>query len=155
MLRYRWVPRRKAYFATACLCLRREWNRLRDAARTIPPKNIPAVDAVERVWLRIEDSAREQGRSVFAISSLMAVSTVAHLPANMLRLSRAAALRTSQMLGANILDHYTEALARLSETGFADFWAAEFRPYLRGAAEQFAANRQSSTEKLLRRISHE
>lgn len=133
--------------------LRRDWERLKEEAERIPPKNIPAVEAVERVWVRMKESAAEQGRSVFAVSSLMAVSTVARLPANVLWLSRAArsaARRTGQVLGENILDHYTATLMEISSKGFAPFWAAEFRPYLRGAAEQFAPGKRTLTERLLR-----
>jgi hypothetical protein len=132
--------------------LRREWERLKDEAQAIPPQKIPAVDAVERVWQQMQDSAREQRRSVFAVSSLMAVSTVARLPANVLWLSKAArsaARRTGQVLGENILDHYTTTLAQISSRGFGAFWAEEFRPYLRGAAEQFAPGKRTLTEKLL------
>ncbi len=134
--------------------LRREWQRLREEARAIPPKNRPSLESVERVWRHMEEAAREQGRSVFAMSSLVAVSSVARLPANMLRLSRAArsaAARTGRVLGENILDHYLETLAEISRQGFAAYWSAEFRPYLRGAAEQFAPERQTLTERLLER----
>ena len=133
--------------------LRREWTRLKDEVQEIPPKNIPAIEAVERVWSRMQEAAKEQGRSVFAVSSLMAVATVAKLPANVLWLSKAArsaARRTGQVLGENILDHYTLTLAEISNRGFGAFWADEFRPYLKGAAEQFAPEKQTLTEKLLR-----
>jgi hypothetical protein len=134
--------------------LRRDWERLKQEAQTIPPQRIPAVDAIERVWARMQESAQEQGRSVFAVSSLMAVSTVARLPENVVWLSKAArsaARRTGQVLGENILDHYTTLLTEISVKGFGAFWASEFRPYLRGAAEQFAPDKLSFTERLLRR----
>ena len=134
--------------------LRRDWERLKQEAQEIPPRNIPAVDAVERVWNRMQKTAAEQGRSVFAVSSLMAVSTVAEIPANVLWLSKAArsaARRTGQVLGENILDHYIATLAAISAQGFAAYWAAEFRPYLRGAAEQFAPEKRTLTERLLNR----
>jgi hypothetical protein len=88
------------------------------------------------------------------VSSLMAVSTVAHVPANLLWLSRAArsaARRTGKVLGEAILDHYTDALAEISRTGFIPYWTREFRPYLRAAATQFAPAHESLTERLLRR----
>jgi len=132
--------------------LRREWQRLVEEARAIPPKNRPSLEAVEKVWRRMEEAAREQGRSVFAMSSLVAVSSVTKLPVNMLRLSRAArsaAARTGRVLGENILDHYLQTLAEISRQGFAAYWSAEFRPYLRGAAEQFAPERPTLTERLL------
>jgi len=134
--------------------LRREWERLRQEAQAIPPKNLPSIDSVERLWRRIEAAAREQRRSVFAVSSLMAVSSVAHLPRNVRWLSRAAASaarRTGKVLGENLLDHYTQTLAGISRQGFAAYWAAEFRPYLRAAAVQFAPERQTSIERLIGR----
>jgi len=134
--------------------LRQEWTRLKQELRTIPPKNVPSIDRVQRIWDDLQDSARKQDRSVFVVSSLMAVSTVAHLPANVVWLSRAArsaARRTGKVLGEAILDHYTDSLAEISRTGFAAYWAREFRPYLHGAAEQFARHHESMTERLLRR----
>ncbi len=134
--------------------LRREWERLKVELQTIPPKNRPALERIERVWKDIEASAQEQGRSVFMVSSLMAVSAVRYVPANMLWLSRAArsaARRTGKVLGETVLDHYTESLAEIRRTGFADYWTREFRPYLRGAAQQFARDHESLTERVLRR----
>ena len=53
---------------------------------------------------------------MFVVSSLMAISTVAHVPANVVWLSRAArsaARRTGKVLGEVILDHYAEVLAEI------------------------------------------
>jgi len=136
--------------------LRREWDRLKQDLRAIPPKNKPSLDRVERVWKNLQASARAQGKSVFLVSSVIAVSAVAHVPANLLWLSRAArsaARRTGKVLGEAILDHYTKALAEIAQEGFGAYWAREFRPYLRGAAEQFAPAHESLTERLLRRKS--
>jgi hypothetical protein len=134
--------------------LRREWIELKDVLRTIPPKNVPALERVESVWEGLRQSARQQGRSIFMVSSLMAVSTVAHVPANLLWLSRAArsaARRTGKVLGAAILDHYTESLAEIARTGFIAYWTREFRPYLHSAATQFAPTHDTLTQRLLRR----
>lgn len=134
--------------------LRREWGRLKNELRTIPPKNLPAQDRVERVWVELQESAKSQGRSVFLMSSLMAISAVAHVPSNVLWLSRAArsaARRTGKVMGAAILDHYSESLREIAKTGFGAYWAREFRPYLHGAAEQFARDHESATERWLRR----
>jgi hypothetical protein len=133
--------------------LRREWEQLKTELHAIPPRNFPALDRVERVWLELQQAAREQGKPVFVMSSLMAVSTVAHVPANLLWLSRAgrsAARRTGKVLGETVLDHYTATLSEISRLGFLAYWTREFRPYLRGAAEQFAAGHESLTQRLLR-----
>ena len=103
--------------------LRREWSRLKADLRTIPPRSLPGLARVERVWENLRESAREQGRPVFVVSSLVAVSTLAHVPANLLWLSRAArsaARRTGKVLGEAVLDHYVEALAEIRRAGFVD-----------------------------------
>ncbi len=105
--------------------LRREWEKLRQEVRRIPPKNIPALERVERVWRELEEAAREQQRPVFVVSSLLALSAVRRLPANALWLSRAArsaARRTGKVLGDAILDHYTDTLAEIRQTGFVEYW---------------------------------
>jgi len=134
--------------------LRREWGQLKQELATIPPKKVPALERIEGVWEDLEATAKQQGRSVFVVSSLLAVSTVAHVPANVLWLSRAArsaVRRTGRVLGDTILDHYTVALVEIARTGFFEYWSREFRPYLRGAAEQFAPGHESLTERLMKR----
>jgi hypothetical protein len=134
--------------------LRREWNRLSESVKSLPPKNLPGLPSLERLWERMRESAREQNRSIFAVSSLMALSTIGHVPANLLWLSRAtrsAARRTGKVLGEAVLDHYTHTLDEISATGFTAYWAQEFRPYLRAAARQFAPRHQSLTERLIGR----
>ena len=134
--------------------LRREWDQLKLEMAAIPPKKVPALARIEGVWEELRVTAKQQGRSVFVISSLLAVSTVAHVPANVLWLSRAArsaVRRTGRVLGDTVLDHYTAALGEISRTGFFAYWSREFRPYLRGAAEQFAPAHESLTERFLKR----
>jgi len=134
--------------------LRREWEQLSAGLKSLPPKNLPLLASVERIWGRIEESARQQNRSLFAVSSLMALSTIGHVPANLVWLSRAtrtAARRTGKVLGEVVLDHYTQTLDQIAATGFTAYWSQEFRPYLRAAAEQFAPGHQSLTERLLDR----
>jgi hypothetical protein len=134
--------------------LRREWARFQQDLQSIPPKNAPSLDRIEHVWNDLRAAARAQNRSVFTVSSLMAISTVARLPANVVWLSRAArsaTRRTGHVLGAAILDHYAEALTEIARTGFLPYWTREFRPYLRGAAEQFTPAHESLTERLLKK----
>jgi hypothetical protein len=134
--------------------LRKEWETLKAELAMIPPKNVVSLERVESVWEELRATARAQGRTVFGMSSLLAISTVAHVPANVLWLSRAARSamrRTGRVLGEAVLDHYTEALTEIARTGFLEYWSREFRPYLKGAAEQFAPGRESLTERLLKR----
>ncbi len=133
--------------------LRKEWEQLKRDVQSIPPRNVPALETIEGVWDRLRRSAEEQGRSVLTVSSLMAVSAVAHVPANLLWLSKAArsaARRTGKVFGEALLDHYVETLGEISRTGFLAYWQREFRPYLRAAAAQFAPGKRSLTERLLK-----
>jgi hypothetical protein len=134
--------------------LRREWEKLKIALQSIPPSRIPALDQLERTWDALCESARTQNRTVLTMSSLMAISTLAHVPANLLWLSKAArsaARRTTETVGGAILDHYSAALEEISKTGFLSYWKREFRPYLQAAARQFAPGHESLTERLLAR----
>jgi hypothetical protein len=134
--------------------LRREWERLKQNVQSIPPKNVPSLERIESVWERIRRSAAEQDRRVFMVSSLMAVSAIAHVPSNVLWLSKAArsaARRTGKVMGDAILDHYVETLGEINRTGFLSYWRREFRPYLRAAIGQFAPGHESLTERWLRK----
>ncbi len=132
--------------------LRREWDKLKQELNAIPPGRMPAVDRLERTWAGLRETARTQSRSIFTVSSLMAVSTLAHVPQNLLWLSRAArsaTRRTSEVLGDALLVHYAEALEEIARTGFVAYWMREFRPYLRAAVELFAPETHTLTERLL------
>jgi hypothetical protein len=133
--------------------LRREWETLLAEFQSIPPSRLPALPRLERTWADLKASARDQNRTILAMSSLMAVSTLSHVSGNLLWLSKAARLaarRTSETVGGALLDHYTEALQEIAGTGFLNYWKREFRPYLRAAAAQFAPGRESLTERLMR-----
>lgn len=133
--------------------LRSEWEMLKSEFKSISPNRLPALDRLERTWETLKTSAQAQNRSVFALSSLLAISTLAHVPANLLWLSKAARLalrHTGGMVGDAVLDHYSAALAEVSREGFSGFWKREFRPYLRAAATQFAPEHGSLTERLFR-----
>ncbi|HXJ41838.1 MAG TPA: hypothetical protein VNH18_21350 [Bryobacteraceae bacterium] len=134
--------------------LRAEWATLKTELRSIPPERVPALERLERTWSDLRGSAVAQNRTVFAMSSLMAISTLSHVPARLLWLSKAtrsAARRTGGVVGDAILDHYSAALEEIGKAGFADYFKREFRPYLRAAVEQFAPEHESLTERLFRR----
>jgi len=134
--------------------LRLEWETLKSELKSIPPNRIPALERLERTWEALRVSAQTQNRTVFALSSLMAISTLSHVPANLLWLSKAtrsAARRTGGIVGGALLDHYSTSLEEISRAGFAGYWKQEFRPYLRAAAVQFAPEHGSLTERLFQR----
>ncbi len=134
--------------------LRHEWAALKQQLPKLPSSNWPSIGRLERVWDQLRQSAQAQGRSIFAMSSLVAVSTLAQMPSRVFWLSRAArsaARRTGRVVGGTLLDHYSLTLDEISQAGFVEYWRREFRPYLRAAAMQFAPGRESSTERLLRK----
>ncbi|HEV2687932.1 MAG TPA: hypothetical protein VGV35_05235, partial [Bryobacteraceae bacterium] len=134
--------------------LRQEWTAFRASARKIPPRNLPSADLVRRHWDELKSEAAAQNRSVFALSSLVAISAISRTPDNLLRLTRAAnraVWRTGQFFGGGLLEHYSQTLRDIRERGYAQYWADEFRPYLRAAAAQFSPKHLSLTDRLLKR----
>jgi len=134
--------------------LRAEWAAFKRELPSIPARRRPSAESLEGLWSRIAAEAKEQNRSVFEITSLMALSTARAFPGSLLRFSRAATLatrRTGELVGDALLSHYSNALREIRETGFLAYWTREYSPYLRAAAQQFHPGRQSSTERWLSR----
>jgi hypothetical protein len=112
----------------------------------------PAVESIERLWRDLQAEAAAQNRSVFELSSLMALSAVRSLPGGVVWFSKSAlsaARRTRQMLGESVLGHYRQTLTEIHETGFLAYWTREYKPYLRAAALQFSPRRKTLTERWL------
>jgi hypothetical protein len=133
--------------------LRKEWNTFRESVAKIPPRNLPSAELVRGHWEEFKSEAARQNRSVFELSSMMAVAAMSRAPDTLLRLGRAAkgaARRTGQLFATGVLDHYSDVLREIGERGYAAYWAQEFRPYLRAAAEQFSPKHRSLTAKLFK-----
>ena len=62
-----------------------------------------------------------------------------------------AARRTGEVLGEALMGHYRITLDEIRQAGYLRYWAREFRPYLRAAAEQFSPARRTLTQKLIDR----
>jgi hypothetical protein len=134
--------------------LRREWEAFRKAVAKIPPRNLPSAGFLGARWEELKAEAAAQGRPVFELSSVMAVSAMARVPATLLKLARAvnrAVWRSGEIVGAGVLLHYSQALADIRERGYAAYWAQEFRPYLRAAAGQFSPQHRSLTARWLKK----
>ena len=136
--------------------LRKEWSALKQAFQSIPPRNRPSPDLVRRRWAELKREAASQHRSVFELSSLVALSTLRTMPSGLLKLSRlarTATLRTGQFFAQGILDYYQSTLREIRQAGYLAYWAREFQPYLNAAAKQFSVSHQSLTERWLDRVS--
>lgn len=132
--------------------LRREWKEIRERFRRIPPERRPSAGRIRRQWNDLKRVAREQDRSVFQVSSVMALAAMERLPGRMVWLSRSAlsaGRRTGELFGGALLDHYTTTLGAIRAEGFLSYWNRQFRPYLRAAADQFTHDRPTLTERLL------
>ncbi len=134
--------------------LKKEWNELREQARTIPPSRLPTGERLRSQWQALRRTAEEQQRSTFQVSSLMALSAIEQLPDRVRWLSRSgsvAARRTGAMLAEPILDHYLMTLREIGSAGFLAYWRRQFTPYLRAAASQFSQDHATLTDRLLGR----
>jgi hypothetical protein len=131
--------------------LRREWTEFRKEARQIAPSKLPSAASVRAHWDELRAVAARENRTVFEISSAMALAAVASVPSEMRWLSRsakAAGKHTGQLVAGALLEHYRETLAEIRRAGFLAYWRGQFRPYLKAAALQFSPKRVTLLERL-------
>lgn len=135
--------------------LRQEWLAIREEVRSIPPDGLPSRETIRDVWLQLKTESARQERSVFEMSSMLALSAVGRLPDNLRWLSSSARLattRTSQVLAAALLDHYKQTLGEIQQVGFGKYAVRQFRPYVQAAVGQFSPKRRTLTERLLEKF---
>lgn len=130
--------------------LRQEWREIRAQAAALPAPGLPSIETLGRSWESLKTEAAAQGRPVFELSALVALSAVTALPRNVVWLSRCvahSARRTGEVVSDALLGHYARALADIRREGFLGYWVREYRPYLRAAAAQFSPRRQGQKER--------
>ena len=135
--------------------LRAEWDAIRREARSLRPASLPSGETLHAAWTHLLDASRQQERSVFETSSMMALSAVRGLPESARWLSNSArvgATRTGQIVASGLLDHYRSTLEQIERTGYASYAASHLRPYFSAAVAQFSPARRTLTERLLDRI---
>jgi hypothetical protein len=133
--------------------LRREWSELRKEVAGMRGSPLPSGPSLSRRWSEMKREAARQGLSVFALSSLMAVSAARRLPGGLVKVSRGVGIagkKTGALLFGALFEHYTGTLREIHRTGYLAYWRREFKPYLRAAAGQFSPRRRSLTQRLLR-----
>jgi hypothetical protein len=134
--------------------LRKEWHALREEAAFIPPGSLPSREDIGEIWTDLRKESARQERSVFEVSSMMAISAVGRLPENLRWLSSSAMLaasRTGRVFADVLLDHYKRTLNEIQQVGFATYAIRQFRPYVRAAVAQFSPRRRTLTERLFRK----
>jgi hypothetical protein len=137
--------------------LRREWVAIRDEAKGIQPASLPSQDTISAMWTEMKKESARQKRSLFETSSMMAVSAVRACPDRarwFYASARVGAARTGEIVALALLEHYSETLAEIRQTGYATFAAKQFRPYARAAVDQFSPKRSTLTERFLGRLRH-
>ena len=138
--------------------LRAEWSNMRRDLSNIPPKNLPSLEDIRKVWGEMNQVATQQNRSLFELSSVMAMSALSDLPETarqkvrwMSASARVAMQKTGLVTAAFFMDHYQTTLKRIREIGYVTFAVSQYRPYLFAAVSQFAPTRQTLTERVLGR----
>ena len=132
--------------------LRQEWQSVRRDLSKIPPKNLPSLSSIRHVWAGMTREAQVQNRTVFELSSVMALSAIADLPQKSRWISASARLavrRTGSVMSGDRLEHYQTTLKKIHETGYIRYAVNQFRPYLYAAVSHFSPHRASLTERLL------
>jgi hypothetical protein len=135
--------------------LRQEWTKLVAEARRLPAPTLPSADGVMQVWKDLRATAESEQRSVFEVSSLLALSAVNSLPerARVLSKSTAIVLRHGgAAVSAALLDHYRASLRELRETGFLRYGIRQLAPYAHAAIGAFSPERATLTERWLDRL---
>jgi hypothetical protein len=134
--------------------LRREWDALREDARSLAPSSLPSRESIAQVWTELKTESANQNRSIFEMSSMLAVSAASKLPDGVRWLSasaKSAASRTGHVFGAALLEYYGQTLEAIREVGFIRFTGRQLRPYVQAAVVQFSPKRPSLTERLIDR----
>jgi hypothetical protein len=132
--------------------LRREWAAIRESARSLTPGDMPSRKEIRRQWDELRLEATRQGRSVFEVSSVMALSAVRVLPSKARWLSasaRVGATRTGKLVSAAILEHYTQTLGELRSVGYLTYAKRQLSPYVRACVDQFSPEKKTLTQRLL------
>ena len=135
--------------------LRTEWTEIRSQARELKPVDLPSLGDISSRWEELKSEAARQGRSVFATSSVMAISAARTLPDRarwFSRSTRVGAARTGKVFYSTILEDYRHILGELREAGYVSYARRQLSPYLRACVDQFSSRQRSITERVVDRI---
>ena len=135
--------------------LRKEWGEIRLQARELKPVDLPSVKDIASRWEQVRHEAARQGRSIFATSSVMAISAVRALPHRARWLSsstRVSAARTGKLLYVTLLEDYGDALGEIRDVGYVTYAKRQLSPYLRACVDQFSRQQRSMTERVIEKV---
>jgi len=135
--------------------LRREWEALRDDSRQLRPADLPSTESIRHLWQQLKDASAQEGKSIFTMSSLMAVSAARALPDRVRWLSastKVGAVRTGQVFATALLQHYRDTMAELQEVGYFTYASQHMRPYVSASIGLFSPRRRTVTEWMIERL---
>ena len=135
--------------------LRSQWQAIRSDARSLKPAQLPSPEKIGEQWEELAREATRQERSVFEISSVMALSAVRTLPDKVRWLSssaRVSTVHTGKYFSAAILDHYSQTLSELRQVGYLTYSKRQLSPYLAACVSLFSPDLESLTERLLKKL---
>jgi hypothetical protein len=135
--------------------LREEWSTIRDEAKRLAPDRLPTRESLVGLWTELRTEADRQQTTVYAASSMMALSAVRAVPQGARWVGASAAVgaaRAGQVLASGLLEHYRLTLGEVKRVGYAEYTRRQLRPYVRAAAAQFAPGKPTLTERLLNRL---
>jgi hypothetical protein len=135
--------------------LRAEWESIREQARRLQPADLPSPETIRGIWAQLQREARQQHRSVFETSTVMALSAARSLPDGVRWISasaRVGAARAGQVFVAALLDHYRQTLTEIRRVGYVAYAGQQFRPYVRACVNQFSPKRATLTQRVLEKV---
>ncbi len=99
--------------------------------------NLPEPGELAQLYAGLQQAAKEEGRSLMALSTLIA----------------AGAVRSGLQMGHTYLfSYYADSLGAIQQEGLATYLRRVARPYTAAAAQHFDRRRRSHTEALLARL---
>ena len=134
--------------------LREEWSKVAAEARRLPAPKLPSRAALTGLWKDLRTAAVEQNRSIFEVSSLLAVAAIGELPRRARLLSRSATLaarKSGGRMSEALLEHYRTTLAKIRETGFLAYGVRQLSPYVSAALKGFSPQLSTHTERFVRK----
>jgi hypothetical protein len=132
--------------------LRQEWRKLAAEAERLPKPQLPAAESLTQLWRELRATAEREQRSVFQVSSLLALAAVSELPERARVLSRSAAIvlrHGGATLATALLDHYRASLGELRAAGFVRYGVRQLTPYTHAAIAAFSPGKGTLTDRLL------
>ena len=97
--------------------LRKDLTEIRRRLGSIPPDRLPSADLLGQLWRELREESAAQDRSVFQLSSLMALAAARRVPGGIRWFSRSAltaARRGGQVVAGVLLEDYRTTLGRPS-----------------------------------------